>query len=226
MIVTRTVGRLMSVLILCLLASACGNANQDASELIKKLPAALASIGKKPQPTGVAPDQIDKALAATRAPVALFTAEARQNQFLMLEIERNGAYRTFGSSSRQSITFLDGMMVATRGLGNDLMSSDAASLYALVSARKNGSVRYTLRFLSAEDKTTVHEFECSVSPAVPVAVQAGQIDTTAQSMIAVCRGEYLSFSNVYAVDRSGRIISARQWMGDKTGYMTVQMLRY
>jgi hypothetical protein len=226
MSVTRRLTRIIGALSIGLALTACGNANQDASNLLKQLPKAPANIGKKQQPMGIAPEQIGQALASTQAPIALFTAEDRQLQFLMLEIERNAPHRTFGSSSRQTVSFRGGMMSSTRGLGGDLMSSDSAALYALVSSRQSGQARYVIRFLTPEDKTIERSFDCSVSAAAKVPVQAGEINIQAQGMVTVCNGGGFSFSNVFAVNSAGQIVTARQWMGDALGYFTMQMLRY
>lgn len=226
MIMTHRLTRIAGALVLGLALTACGTANQDSSNLIKQIPKALASIGKKPAPSGVSPEQLTRALAATPAPVALFTIEDRQLQFIMLEIERNAPHRTFGSSSRQTVSFRGGMISSTRGLGGDLMSSDSGPLYELVTSRTPGSARYDMRFLTPEDVTETRSFECSVSRASNVPVQAGEINAKAMGMVAVCTGGGFSFSNVFAVDSAGRIVTSRQWMGDRLGYLTVQFMRY
>lgn len=225
-VIRRNIRRATIALSLGLMLAACGNGNQDSSNMIKQLPKALASIGKKPQPSGIAPEQIGKALAASPAPMGLFTLEARQAQFIMFEIERNGAHRTFGSASRQSIAFRGGMMTATRGLGGDLMSSEGAALYALVSGRRAGSARYDMRFLTPEDKTVTRSFDCSTTVAAEIPVQIGEINAQTRAVVATCKSDGFSFTDAYAVDKAGRILSARQWLGDALGYVSVQMLRY
>ncbi len=220
-----SITRLALGLALAALVSACGNGTNDAGNLIKALPAAFASLGKTPQPVGVSPEQMTQALQSTDLPVTLIFLEGRQTQFLALEIERNGAYQTYGTSSRQSVAFRNGMITATRGLGGDLMSSGEDALLHMVSRRQSGVAPYTMRFLTSDNRTEALSYNCTVSPGKSVPVKVAEIDTTGVAVTAQCAGAGNSFTNVFVVDRHGSLVSARQWLGYQLGYVTSQPLR-
>ncbi len=198
--------------------AACGTNASDLAVLFKSLPGRIA--GGDAERSTVTAEQMAASLQATANPVTLIDAETRGGQFLIVEIQRNGAYRTYAASSRQTITFRDGIMVATRGFGGDLMSSEADALAGLVSARRAGTVSYVHRTLTADDRTVTRSYTCAVAPG-----GAAPGDTGGQLVTATCSGDGETFEDVFVVDRSGAIIGARQWLGSSIGIFIAQPLR-
>ena len=191
----------------------CGNANQDASEMIKALPKAIFSKRQAPKP--LTAEQIAQGLAATTAPVILAEIEARKAQTLLQDIQRNGPYQTFGNSSRQVIVLRNGMITATRGLGGDLMSSEEDALLNRVQARASGQSSYDLRFLTPEDVTIIRRYSCYVSYG----------DQTVTAKCTAADQVSKDFTNTYVVDPDGFIRSSRQWAGETLGYLKIDVLR-
>lgn len=207
-----------------LILSACGNGPNDKTALFKQIPTLFQ---KKQDPAPLTPQQIAQALTATDKPVQMYEIEDRKLQFLMLEIERNGPYQTYGSSSRQVVNQRGGMITSTRGLGGDLMSSEVDSLLSAVRSRSGGSVQYDMRFLTPEDVTQVLRYLCDVRPGGPRAVAGGLVQTTGTVVTADCRNtdSTHSFTNTYVVANDGYILSARQWLGSFLGPVSTQALR-
>lgn len=203
--------------------AACGNDASDATTLFRALPAKLQ--GKSETASAVTAQQVAQALQATESPIMLFDAQTRKSQFIGIEIQRNGAYQTFASSTRQSITVRNGVISATRGFGGDLMSSELDGLLALVTARRAGNTTYVQRFLTADDQTVTVTYSCTVTPGGTTPVQSGTVNTTGQAVSAACTGDGTSFEAVFVVDPRGRVVGARQWLGDLIGTMIAQPLR-
>jgi hypothetical protein len=224
MTAAKTMRAGLALLAAGLILAGCGNGPNDRTALIKALPAAL----KKPEPPApLSAQQIAQALTATAAPVQMYEVESRKAQFLMQQIETNGPYRTYGSSSRQVVNMRGGIITSTRGLGGDLMSSDSGALLARLAARSAGSAPYVMRFLTPEDVTVVAAYDCRLSPGGARPVSGGLVQTSGTVMRADCRNAETghSFTNSYVVGGDGYVLSARQYLGGFLGYVTTQALR-
>lgn len=202
---------------------ACSSDRKDPLLSVKALPAMLSN--KKPPPPVVTGEQITQVLSATDKPASVFAIEASSAQFIMVEIQRNGAYQTFGSSSRQAIVLRNGTIVSTRGFGGDLMSSEEGALLSLVRSKSVGTATYVMRHLTSDNQTTSSTFTCKLDTGPSVPVVLGEVNRKGRAMTATCSGTAGSFTNTYVVDSYGNIISARQWIGDVLGYFNVQPLR-
>lgn len=202
---------------------ACSSDQPNALASAKNLPAMMSK--KKPAPPVVSPQQINALLASSNKPSSVFVIERTTAQFIMVEVERSGRKQTFGSSSRQAIVLDRGKMVSTRGFGGDLMSSEEGALMSLVRARSSGTVNYAQRFLTSDNRTLTHVYECKLSTAGSVPVKLGAVNSSGTVVTANCSDADVSFTNTYVVESGGYILSGRQWMGPTLGYMNVQPLR-
>ncbi|MGR3272926.1 hypothetical protein DU478_01755 [Thalassococcus profundi] len=207
------------------LLAACGSntGERNPTEILSQTLQAAISGGPEVQP--ITTQQIATALGSTTEPIALVSLLDRTNQALVLRIESNGPYETFATSSRQSLTVRGGMITATRGLGGDLMSSEAEPLLALIQAGRGGTVPYVTRYLTGDDQTEVFRYTCSVRDAGTERVAGGVIDIQGRKLAVVCTGTGPSFENTFVIDRSGQILKATQYLGDFLGRVSIQMLR-
>ncbi len=204
---------------------ACSSTGENKNPLlsIKALPAMLSN--KRPAPPVVTVEQITSVLAATDRPNSIFVIENTAAQLILVELQRNGPYQTYGSSARQAIVLRNGKIVSTRGFGGDLMSSDEGGLLSLVRSRSVGTTSYTLRHLTSDNQTTVSTFTCKLDAGQTLPVVSGEVNRKGRVMTATCKDANRSFTNTYVVDGGGNIISGRQWLGDVLGYFNVQPLR-
>jgi hypothetical protein len=134
----------------------------------------------------------------------------------------NGSKVTWLSGVGSSFVFDGGLLVGTRGLGDDLMGSDVAA--AKVSLNGGGNHLRTLDFLNGLSQIERRTYQC-------VSVQTGREDITivertyATAVIEeTCSGENNSFKNTYWRDRNGVIWQSRQWISGGVGYLGYQRL--
>ncbi|WP_435310412.1 YjbF family lipoprotein [Primorskyibacter sedentarius] len=207
--------------------SGCGNdtAQTQRTEIFRQLVAGTMAGSRNTPPPQVTVEQINQVLATKPGPLALVSVEQRKASALVIPIARNGAYETYATEQRQTITFRDGMITSTRGLGGDLMSSDEDALLALVSRASGGTAPYRMRYLTGEDVTVTQQFTCTVARGGTAPVKLGAINTTARQVTAQCNGPDATFTNTYLVDGAGDILGSRQWLGAFTGYVATQQLR-
>jgi hypothetical protein len=205
----------------------CGN-DPDTGALVAPLKALLsgAAKGKATPPGPPSPTQIAQAMASTEGPLILLANEKRKLYGLLLKIEENGAYDTYGTSTRQTITLKRGMLTASRGLLNDLMSANVEQSLALVSARKSGTATRVMRYLDGEEQIFAYDFTCTISPGAvsSLPLPVGRTSKV-QKVTETCRSTSRSFENIYQVDQSGRIVKSRQWSGPLGGYFEISQMR-
>ncbi|MFK7939504.1 MAG: YjbF family lipoprotein [Roseovarius sp.] len=208
--------------------AACTNTRKDRPGLaIVQSLAKPKSIPVVSDPNQVAND-VSQTLAVVPGPLALATFEKTNNNVVLRPIATNGSYKTWasaGSADRRSVTTRHGLLTATRGLNQDLMSSDVSQTLSLLKARQSGSATRVQRYLNGEDQIFEIRVTCAVSKGGQTQVQIGEINRTATEMTERCDSPERSFTNIYRVDGSGRVLQSVQWLNDFYGTTVIQQLR-
>lgn len=209
--------------------SACTNTRRDVN-LLSTSKQVIQSLQKKPPPPPPAALEklAIKALKSTNGPLAAFQLEAVGAGSVIRNIETNGAYKTWsawGTSQRLTITTKHGMITATRGLGNDLMSADVDDVLRLVMNRKEGTVQYEQRYLDGNHTIREVETTCEVTRGYEQTIRFGEVNQSAMQMFSACINENLQFVDLFVVGHNGRILQLRQWVGPVLGFGVIQQLR-
>lgn len=201
----------------------CSN-ETDNSGMLSVFKQSLPSIGKKAAPA--APVDIAAVMKNTQGPVTVIRQKNQANTPVpIIQIETNGAYRTYATGSRQSLTFRQGLVTATRGLGNDLMSSVTSESLALIAARREGTAKRELRYLDGQNDIFVFSFECQIFVTGSGHVRQGTVSAPVTEMTENCVAPTRKFTNTYKVDRSGMILSSQQWISPYQGYFDIDVMR-
>ncbi|WP_353473523.1 YjbF family lipoprotein [Salipiger sp. H15] len=204
--------------------AACGN-DQRRDPILESAYATIFG-GDDKEPAGISEKAVAQTLAATDLPVIRLRIVERKSEALALQIEQNGEHRTYATAERQAIVLRHGMITGTRGLGGDLMSVEEDRVLGLVRGRKAGQAVYVQRFLTPEDVTEEISYHCNVEPDKRVEAAQGKVRTTGTEMVAACTSETgAPFVDYYVVDDGGEIVASRQWLGETTGYITMQQLQ-
>ncbi len=174
--------------------------------------------------TTAAPD-VGTMLAGTTGPLRLVAFDLDGATAGVQQIARNGAYRTFATADRRTITFEHGMMTATRGLGNDLMSANVDGSLALIRARKGGTAVRIMRYLDGENATQTLRFDCTVKPGATGMTANGAVKAATQQVTEYCKSDARSFNASYAVTSDGEIVASHQWMSPARGMAKITVLR-
>lgn len=189
----------------------------------------FASIFNRTDPAAPDPGEIARAAAAalarTSGQVIVLAIPDRDVLTVMQQIERNGAHVTFGTPDRRSVTLKNGIVTATRGLGNDLLSAEVDAVARLISARSEGAARRINRYLDGENLTVELDPWCQVKLAGPGAVGLGEVHVPTTRVLESCITNNRTFQNSYQVSPDGRIVQSRQWISPLNAYMVIQSLR-
>lgn len=161
-----------------------------------------------------APDPAAMAAEALRvnpAPLILAGLEGMGTTQVLAMVGENGGMRTYMTENEQALILRHGMLVGTRGLGNDLSVAEPGT-EALIRSRREGSARRIMRIYTGDGLETPLGFNCRVSV-------AGEI------VSEDCRAGALAIQNRYQVTAGGGIPVSRQWITPALGYVTIQTIR-
>ena len=213
------------------LVGACGNQTDQGNLLKTATTTAKAKFKQRrasKTATPATPDvakMVSESLARTSKPLTIVVVENRNSIAILTQIENNGAYRTWASADRRSVTTTRGIITATRGLGFDLMSADVSNSLPLIKARRSGATNRTLRFLDGENQTIATTYACNTKVGGSLTIAIGEVKSPAQTVTETCRAGSVSFENTYQVSPSGYVLQSRQWLGPNIGYVVTQALR-
>lgn len=179
----------------------------------------------------------DSAPAAGGAPAAVLSRETIEQQdtdllrvsLISREITtfvllggQNGSKFTWLSVDGLSLTFDNGLLVATRGFGDDLMGADVAAAQRSLDA--GGNHLRTLEFLDGLDQVERLVFECSTVVTGRETISIVERSYATTILEESCVGESVTFKNTYWRDANGTIWQARQWISPLLGYLGYQRL--
>lgn len=203
---------------LCLLAlSACGNDGN--AGLLGGLPIkmlAKAALGRQaapaPAPTQ-APDPATVAASRKMLEEAGTPLYIVQNPDLGLlayfgQYGRNGDVETWATPDFTSISLRDGMVVATRGLGSDIMSAKAPATAEV--AGGTGMTRRSYYYIDAADQTQRFDYGCILSDKGREKVTLIGKEYDLRRVDESCSGQQGSFVNSYWFEGEAKLRQSSQ----------------
>ena len=177
-----------------------------------------------PGRTVPAPSPRFEALAQAGAPAMLVSIEAQNRTAGLLRGARNGATSTWYAADNTALSFRHGLLVATRGLGHDLMSADVAEAAALLRSGRAGMATRIHRYLGGEDQIITRAFVCAISTRGPRDLTIGKRRFATRLVQERCKGPDTGFQNLYWIAHDGRVIQSRQWVGPGLGAVALRVV--
>lgn len=161
-----------------------------------------------------------------RAPGPVLLAEM-PDVGLAATLQRSGTragVETWRTAAGQSLSFRAGVLVATRGLGDDLMSADVAGTQAALRGQGAADYPRLLTFLDGEDRTVFRAMVCTMSAPAPATVQGIGTAFPTRLRHETCNTTGLSVTNRYWQDADGTMRRAEQWIGPGLGMLVTERL--
>ncbi len=202
--------------------AACGpmGENSGAGNFVKGVQGLASSLIAGPaEPVEVAPLSREQ-LAATGVPMMVMVLPSRNATAAMAQISDAGGRKTWMSPDGISVTTQDGIVVATRGLGDDLMGADVDGVLSAI--RNGGTVQRTHAFLSGEDQIIRPTLTCTYKKDADqtITILGQNIATT--RMAEDCENAQIAFKNYYWLANSGEIVQTQQWISYGVGHLATQ----
>jgi hypothetical protein len=140
---------------------------------------------------------------------------------------RNGDVVTWLSPDNISISLAGGVLVATRGLGADLMSAEVGETRRMLAGhemRAGGYPRLHAR-LDGEHRMQFSSYLCHEAGRRPETITLG--DETRQTIRVTerCTAPDIAFDNSYWLGPDGLMWKSRQWVGAEIGHLQTERLR-
>jgi len=142
---------------------------------------------------------------------------AKGAQATLAPVARDGAVTVWQTLDGITLSFRHGVLVATRGLGADLMSADVDTTLAMLrgatyGATEGGYYPHIRTYLDGENRTVFTSYQCRRATA----------DATARRIEERCVSPGGAFTNIYWLDGAGAVIKSRQWVGPVIEYMETE----
>lgn len=217
--------RLSVVAVVTLMLSGCGN-DRDRIDFVELSKSIVSQVGGADNAQGqqaiAAPADV---LAQVSGPVIIGAARGGAEIFYLIGVRDNGPYRTYATGTRQTMTLRQGVVTATRGAGNDLMSSNIEQTLALLRSGKDGQARRVMQYLDAEDITYDLVLDCRITTGLSAPAGQAIAQMPGRKMTEDCTSGAISFSNSYSLDGTGRVTASVQWLSTDTGPVVFKELR-
>lgn len=208
-------------LVLALALSACGTDTDETAGARAWL--AFAQQGLSRGDDAAAPGLTRAALSRVATPVDLVTIERTGATGLIARIGTNAGVETWSSADDKTLSFRGGVLVATRGLGADLMSADVPALARLAAAQ--GTHGRTHVTLTGDEQPIRATYACVLRPLGTESVVIVERSMALRRVQETCSGREGSFANDYWFDGRGILWQSRQWTGRILGHVMIRRLR-
>ena len=163
---------------------------------------------------GFTPDDV----VAAPQDFMLVTVASRDIAGLARMTTDNSGQRTWIGEAGYTVTLDDGLLVATRGLGGDLIAANTAGVRAIL--RQGGGVTERQHdYLDDRDRIQTETYTCTIEAKGPQEVDLGIRKETAEFWTETCANARIQFENQYFVDETGTIIAARQFVSQTVAYV-------
>ncbi|MFG5384915.1 YjbF family lipoprotein [Yoonia sp. R2-816] len=134
----------------------------------------------------------------------------------------NANRATWVDSANISVTFENGIVVATRGLVRDLMAADVSQSWAAIRSG-GGEAQRVHEFLTNMDGISTELLQCRIASQGREVVERLQIKQNTTRFEEKCGNENLQFANVYWVNDAGTIIRSLQAISPDAGYLQIDI---
>jgi hypothetical protein len=208
-------------LALAALLAGCGNAPEtgvSGKQFLALAGSVIKPGARKAAGPVMAMDIPAEALAGWPEPLVSAVVEDTRSTAVLGRIARNGADETYASHTGNHLTLRQGVVVATRGLGADLMSSAAPTRAMLAAGR--GSHSRSWQWLDGLDQTVSVTMTCTLAVSGQETVVFSGKALATRMVAETCTGaDGARVDNRYWIDGAGVLRKSRQWLGQDGGYL-------
>lgn len=218
MMMTPSLRRACTALLMCSMLVACGNSDnaeqaRDAYGLFSTWIGHKGTQSQDPAAQRQMLEQVGRPILAVSVPKTRYAS-------MMTPYGQNRNIETWASGTPETVSLRDGILVATRGFGSDIMSSVAPDVARVRSG--SGSFNRTYYYLDGADQPKSLAFSCQFSANGPEDVVIVGLSYPSHRVTEVCANPTLSFQNSYWFDGSGKLRQSDQYVSPQLGVMRLQ----
>lgn len=210
----------------CLVLAGCGSERAAEGQFARQLGSALkgASLfGQEAEVPDVPPALTPALLAQIGSPVLVARIEPSAQVAGLLPVARNGDTLTWATEDRAvTLSFTNGALSATRGLGNDLMSADNQELRRLLVAGRGGQAVRVHRYLDGENRVVTEALRCELRDAGPDTAVLPFETRPARLFVERCANLRHQVENRYWL-AGGLVVQSEQWVGPGVRHLRTRL---
>lgn len=142
----------------------------------------------------------------------------------MIVSGQGGGVVTWRTADFVTLSYRDGLLVATRGLSHDLMSADVSGTQAALAGGSQQDYPRFASYLGSNDETVFRAFRCTLRNAGPDPVRSFDILFPATLFEETCYSTDLKVENRYWLAPGGGVRRSIQWIGPQLGYLMSEQI--
>jgi hypothetical protein len=129
---------------------------------------------------------------------------------------------TWQTTDRTSVVLQRGMVLETRGLGDELMSARVPGAAQI--AAGTGSFQRQYFYLNGTDEQVQWDYACTWEVTGNERIEIIGLAYDTRVVTETCRGAEGRITNQYWVESGGKIRQSVQWISQGVGYMKLESL--
>lgn len=137
----------------------------------------------------------------------------------MVPAGTNRGVTTWTSAEDRTISLRDGVMIASRGFGPDIMQTAAPSAAQL--AAGHGTLQRSYFYLDGADQTRRFDYTCALSTVGSETITVFGRQHTTRHVTETCRSAAVEFTNDYWFEGGNFIRKSKQLFVPEWGYATI-----
>jgi len=127
------------------------------------------------------------------------------------------------ASGNSTMTIYNGILVGTRGTGNDLMNVDTGEVLPAIRGQRATATRVN-RYMNGLGQIVAVPFVCDYAHQASTRVEIALGTYPASKIVESCAGQDYSFENTYWYTPSGKPRKTRSWVSPEVGYVDIEFL--
>lgn len=197
----------------------CGS-DHDATTGQRLIQSARTQIMKGRSKGTAAPAITRQALSAFTTPMIMAEIPTTGLTTFLVPYAQNGDVETWATADDKTISFRQGIMVATRGFGPDIMQAVAPTAKQLAAGA--GSFERAYYYLDGADQTQRYTYQCTLSSAGPEQITVVDMQHSTRHVLESCAGEIGNFVNEYWFENGIFLRKSKQMLVQAWGAVIFQ----
>ncbi len=162
---------------------------------------------------------------ASDLPLIRFTLEQTNTLSTAADIAQNAGVSSYILASGQGFSMKNGVIIGTRGLGNDMLSLETP-YDSIRQGLETGETYRIYRFLDGEAQIIIDRFSCTIKRGEQESLTQLERVYSVIRITESCASRTQKHENTYLIDqKSNEIWYSRQWISPIVGYVRIENLK-
>ncbi|MDC3087342.1 YjbF family lipoprotein [Paracoccaceae bacterium] len=151
-------------------------------------------------------------------PIILTSSVDKKNQSTLVSLGNNQDRLTWVSADGISLTYDNGVLIATRGFAQDLLSLKYEKPNKLFTSRYR-NYNKTHRYLSGENRYDEVKFKCTGKKMAPQSIEIVEYTLLVDRYIETCVNKHHKYKNEYdLLSGTSVVVKSKQWISPVNSY--------